>query len=293
MRFHSIKTAGILSAVILIVSLFSTAGAASPESGYFTSLQRQLIRDGFASRTITGLYARPEVSFNMRGVSGYFVHNESKLNYDQFLEPGPIRQARNYMIEHETALVNAERAFGVHRQVITAILLVETRLGTYVGSSLVFNILSTMSALSDPNVRNSLWQYVSGTTNLTRQQFDEKANQKAGWAYQELKAFLKYTDQEKLDPLGITGSYAGAMGFCQFMPSNILILAKDGNADGKINLFDHPDAIMSIASYLNHYGWYSGIDAKKAWDVVYHYNHSKYYVNTVLKIMGTLKGKTY
>ena len=52
----------------------------------------------------------------------------------------------------------------------------------------------------------------------------------------------------------------------------------------------HADAIFSIASYLKHYGWKPGISREKAYKVVYHYNHSKYYVNTVLDIADKLKG---
>ena len=59
-----------------------------------------------------------------------------------------------------------------------------------------------------------------------------KAPKKAKWAYAELKAFIKYVEREGLDPSSINGSYAGAMGIAQFMPSNALTLAKDGNQDG-------------------------------------------------------------
>jgi membrane-bound lytic murein transglycosylase B len=80
------------------------------------------------------------------------------------------------------------------------------------------------------------------------------------------------------------------MGIAQFMPSNALTLAKDGNQDGHINLFHHEDAIFSIANYLKRYGWKPGLTQEEAYDVVYHYNHSKYYVNTILKIRDKLKG---
>jgi membrane-bound lytic murein transglycosylase B len=92
-----------------------------------------------------------------------------------------------------------------------------------------------------------------------------------------------------MDPAGINGSYAGALGIAQFMPSNIIAYAKDGNKDGRVDLHDHADAIASIASYLKHFGWKPGIDRKKAYKVVYQYNHSKYYVNIILKIADRLK----
>jgi membrane-bound lytic murein transglycosylase B len=80
------------------------------------------------------------------------------------------------------------------------------------------------------------------------------------------------------------------MGIAQFLPSSILAYAKDGNNDGRIDLFNHSDAIASIAGYLKNYGWHPGIDGKKAYKIVYRYNRSSYYVNTVLKIAELLKG---
>jgi len=78
------------------------------------------------------------------------------------------------------------------------------------------------------------------------------------------------------------------LGIAQFMPSSILSFAKDGDGDGSVDLFNHADAIISIATYLGHYGWHTGIDRKDAYKVIYHYNHSKYYVNTILKISELL-----
>ena len=93
-----------------------------------------------------------------------------------------------------------------------------------------------------------------------------------------------------MDPAGIQGSYAGALGIPQFMPTNIRALARDGNDDGRIDLFDHADAIPSVASYLKHYGWRPGINGKKAYEVLLNYNYSKPYAKTILKISRLLKG---
>jgi membrane-bound lytic murein transglycosylase B len=277
--------------LILLIAVACPAGIpAADQTDYFGSLQKRLIQDRFSAQRISALYQHPSVAFETRGVSLYFIHQESKLNYDQFLEPGPIDRAKTYMADHQPALIQAEQAFGVHRYVITAILLVETRLGTYVGNRLVLNTFSSMAALADPAVRRAVWNEVAGTTHLTKAKFNAKADQKARWAYDELKAFLTFAQAENIAPHTVVGSYAGAMGYCQFLPSNALTLARDGNGDGRIDLFNHADAIMSVASYLNRYGWHSGIGREKAYKSVYHYNHSKYYVNTVLSIVDLLKG---
>jgi membrane-bound lytic murein transglycosylase B len=293
-EFEMMRLILLFTKIFLMIPLILMASRApglhAGEFDWFYSLKKHLIHDGFNAKGIQALYADPRVGFELRGISLYFIHSESKLNYDQFLEESQIQKAAAYMQTHQEALIHAEKAFGVHRHVITAILLVETRLGTYVGTRSVLNTLSTMAALADKKVRDNFWKQIKDKTHLSRSEFTAKAKRKAGWAYAELKAFLKYVHKENLNPYEINGSYAGALGFCQFIPSNILTLARDGNGDGRIDLFNHADAIMSIASYLNNYGWHSEITDKETYDVVYTYNHSEYYVNTVLQISKMLRG---
>lgn len=280
---------------ILILNLifFSQNAAGSKNSNkYFEPLQKRLIKDGLDKDRISELYKRPEVNFETEGVSRFLVHREASLNYNQFTSKKSIRNALKYMEQHQKVFERTEKTYGVDKEIITAIILVETRLGSLLGGPSVLNTLSTMAALADPDVRNMFWGKVSKSTRLTRKQFEKWVKRKSSWAYKELKAFLSYTAKENMDPAAVPGSYSGAMGIAQFMPTNVLALARDGNDDGQINLFDHSDAIISIASYLKHYGWYSGIDGKKAYKVIYHYNHSRQYVDTILKVSAILKSKT-
>ena len=274
----------------LIVAGYPTEATAESEPNYFKTLQQRLIEDAFSADLISKIFSNSALTFDIDGVSAYFKHRESTLNYDQFLSAKSIRSARDYMNAHEAQLSKIEAEYGVDKTVITAIMLVETRLGTYVGNRSVINTLATMAALTDPGVRERFWNNLPDDVTITRDKFEKKADSKSAWAYRELKAFIKYVDSEDFDPHTINGSYAGAMGLAQFMPSNIPLFAKDGNGDGQINLFDHGDAIASIANYLKHYGWKPGLSREEAGDVIYHYNHSKYYVNTVLKISDKLKG---
>lgn len=277
----------IATAVLLMFPMLAAA-ADGEVAGGFDSLKQRLIKDGFQPDFVEQVYIEPGVAFETKGVALFFVHRESTLNYDQFLEPRNIYQARRYIQTHREAFEAARKLYGVDPQIITAILLVETRLGTYVGGRSILNTLSTMAALKDPTVRAEFWEQVPKEGRLSREQFEAKADSKSDWAYRELKSFLKYTTREGISPTEISGSYAGAFGLCQFMPSNALNLAQDGNKDGKVDLFDHTDAIFSIASYLKHYGWKPGIDQEQAYKVVLRYNYSKYYANTILKISERL-----
>ena len=279
----------------LLITVFffhaQTVANAKKSDRYFESLQKSLIKDGFDKNIITRLYNQPQVYFEGKGVSRFLVHSEAKLNYDQFASNKSIHNALIYMDTYKKELAKAEKAYGVNGEIITAIILVETRLGTILGGPSILNTLSTMASLADLDVRDMFWGKVSRSTSLTRKQFEKWVKRKSKWAYNELKAFLKYTAAEKIDPASISGSYSGAMGIAQFMPSNILAFGRDGNGDERIDLFNHADAITSIASYLKHYGWHTGIGRKKAYQVIYHYNHSRQYVDVVLKVAERLKPK--
>lgn len=276
-----------LLASVLSVGLEASGAMAVPQP--FENVQSRLIADGFDAERVRELYGQPEVAFESRGVALFFRHSEARLNYGQFLEERRIEMARQYVIDHSGALAAAEAQYGVPREIITAIMLVETQLGTLVGNQIVFNILSTMAALDDATVRKAFWRDLPTERRLKRKAFEKKADRKSLWAYNELKALLRFVEAEKLDPVAIQGSYAGAMGYCQFMPSNALRLGVDGNGDDRVDLFDHTDAIASVANYLKHHGWKPDMTRQQQYQVILKYNYSKPYANTILDIAARLR----
>lgn len=280
----------LVTALVLFIFLsIASAGDSTGAQTDFNLLKGRLIKDGFAKDVIEKLYGNPAVACELKGVSLFFVHSESRLNYNQFLSGKSIANARKYMRDHAAELEKAQAIYGVDKTVITAIILVETRLGTYLGTRSVLNTLSTMALLSEPDKREELWVSLPNDRRMKRNKFEKKADVKSAWAYEELKALLKFVAREGIDPVLIKGSYAGAMGISQFMPSNALTLAKDGNQDGNVDLFIHADAIHSIANYLKRYGWNPSVNRQKAHKILYKYNHSNYYVDTLLKISDRLK----
>ncbi len=277
---------------VWIVSISSVVFA-QDSAGYYASLQERLVEDGFNKNWIETVYKQRGVVFEAKSISRYFIHSEATLDYDQFTTDDAIARARRYMEKYNDELERAEKEYGVDKEVIIAIILVETHLGTYTGRSSILNTLSTMASLADLWVRGEFWEMnglFSGKEKPDREDFEETASFRSNWAYAELKAFLEYVKQEGMDPVKLKGSMAGAMGFAQFMPTNILMFARDGNKDGRIDLFHHSDSIASVANYLRHFGWQPGISKRQAKKVIYHYNHSDYYVKAVYKIFAALKG---
>ncbi|MBA3009125.1 MAG: lytic murein transglycosylase [Proteobacteria bacterium] len=255
----------------------------------FTDLSQRLIQDGFNPEKINLLFLNEQIFFTPSDVSLFFIHSESSLDYDQFIAPKPIAKAREYMETHKESLEQAEITYGVDKTIIAAILLVETQLGGYLGKRTVINTLATMAALTDKNLRERIWESIPDNKKPDREKFEKKVEKRSQWGYQELKALIQYTTREGIDPESIKGSYAGAMGIPQFMPSNALTLAKDGNNDGGVDLFNHADSIASVANYLKHHGWKPDIPRQRQHEVLFQYNHSNYYVDTLLKISDKLK----
>ncbi|MCF8079013.1 MAG: lytic murein transglycosylase [Desulfobacterales bacterium] len=273
----------------LALALLIFTGDALAEAR-FDGLQAQLSRDGFEAGWIEDIYGRNTVAFDLRSAVSYFRHREASLDYGQFTDAASIKKARAYLEAHAAALSRAEKKYGVDREVVTAILLVETRLGTYVGKRPTLNILSSLAALREEWVRDAAWTEMEKTPQLSQDRFDAWAKDKSGWAYRELKAFLTYAAREDLDPVAVMGSYAGAFGIAQFMPTSVLDYAADGNDDGKVNLLDHEDAIASVATYLKKNGWRPSMNRSQRAKVIYRYNHSDYYVEAILAIADKLNG---
>jgi membrane-bound lytic murein transglycosylase B len=149
-----------------------------------------------------------------------------------FLTDARIARGVDFWRQNQAALARAEREYGVPAQVIVAIIGVETFFGRNTGNYRVIDALSTLGFDYPP-----------------RAEFFRK----------ELREFLLMARAEQLDPLLLKGSYAGAMGLPQFMPSSFRAYAVDFDGDGHINLWTDPaDAIGSVANYFKQHGWVAG-----------------------------------
>ena len=134
--------------------------------------------------------------------------------------------------EHAEALARAEEVYGVEPEVILAIIGVETFYGGNKGSHRVMDALATLG-------------------------FDYQP--RADFFRRQLKSFLVLTREQGVDPLTLTGSYAGAMGYPQFIPSSYQAFAVDFDGDGLRDIWDNPvDAIGSAANYFAEHNWQHG-----------------------------------
>jgi membrane-bound lytic murein transglycosylase B len=152
---------------------------------------------------------------------------------DIFLDEARISNGIKFWRANEEALEKAEKIYGVPEHIIVSIIGVETRYGKIQGRYRVLDTLATAA-----------FHYPGGSKRRSKLFYDY------------LVQYLILCREESFDPLSLTGSYAGAMGMVQFMPTPFRNVAVDFDGDGKKDIWENAsDAIGSVANYLNDRGW--------------------------------------
>ena len=226
-----------LCAVVLI-GLLAASSASAGGNGFKKAAVRQFVNEmvtkhGLNAAQLTRLlrhaHAQPKIIAAMRRPG------EAKPWYqyrELFLTPTRIQQGVAFWAEAQPWLSKAEENYGVPAEIIVGILGVETQYGRHLGKFKVLDALTTL-AFNYP--------------------------ERAEFFRSELENFILLVREEHLNPRTLTGSYAGAMGTPQFMPSSYRRFAVDFDGDGKKDLLGSTaDIIGSVANYFNSHQWRPG-----------------------------------
>ena len=158
----------------------------------------------------------------------------------RFVEPIRIAAGVRFWQENRSTLERAEKEYGVPAEIIVGIVGVESIYGQQMGGFRVMDALATLAydfPASHP-----------------------RAKERSAYFKGELEQFLSHTNRTGIDPFALRGSYAGAMGMPQFMPTSWVKYAVDFDGDGKVDLFNSPaDVIGSVASYFKAFNWQTGM----------------------------------
>jgi membrane-bound lytic murein transglycosylase B len=255
----AIKT--LFVALIFIAAQAGSTGAAAQKSvKKMVSTTTQAVGDAYSTREDAMLFADdvaerrnldrewvrqaigqshfiPTVQRLMRPATTTFVKNW-RVYRSRFIDPVRIQAGVRFWRTHADTLARAEKEFGVPAEIIVGILGVETIYGRDMGTFRVIDALATL-AFDFPR-----------TDKRDRTQFFKD----------ELEQVLSLANRTNIDPLSLRGSYAGAMGLGQFMPSSWTKYAIDFDGDGKVDLFNSPaDAIGSVANYFKAFNWKPGL----------------------------------
>lgn len=229
-----------LRTLLLSMLLLPMIGACARASDYadhpeaVAMIDRLVANDGFERTELEALFARAR---RQQSILDAIARPAEKVRpwheyRGIFLTDRRIREGRAFMQEHAPTLARAERESGVPAELIAAIIGVETFYGRITGGYSVLDALSTLAFDYPP---------------------------RSPFFSSELRHFLLLARDQGLDPAALKGSYAGAMGYGQFMPSSYRSYAVDFDGDGLTDIWDNPvDAIGSVANYLRSHGWRAG-----------------------------------
>jgi membrane-bound lytic murein transglycosylase B len=204
--------------------------------------------------------------------------------------PGVVTEAnalrcRDFLAAHPQYFARAQKLHGIPPEILVSLLFVETRLGTAIGGG--NNALHTLASMAVSKKPEQIpdWLVKLPEDHVQRLDWIEDLMQKRSeWAYKEVKALVVYVRKSRLDMTSIPGSYYGAIGHCQFMPTNIEPYGVDSDGNGTIDLFSMGDAIASVANYLARHGWKPGLNREARHKVLRTYNHVDIYPNTILAL---------
>lgn len=236
------KRAAIVLACALCVSALgsavapSPAGAAAPRTieDLVKVLEAEAPKAGVSAQTVrrllAGIEREPDV---VARAAAQTEHERSPGQYvTMIVSADRIAMGQTRVAEHAATLAAVEARFGVDRYTLAAVWGVETRYGTALGTRHVMRSLATL-ALEDTR-RAAYWR-------------------------SELLQALRILERGDVAPVAMLGSWAGAVGHTQFMPSTYNRFAVDFDHDGKRDLWGSvPDALGSAANYLQHSGWQRG-----------------------------------
>lgn len=218
-----------------------------------------------------------------------------KADFSHHYSPDAVKRCQVFLKQHKNSMAAAEKRYNVPKEVIVALLWVETKLGKLLGSQQVGHVYFHLLQADHPEVmQNTLNTANRMPASALREPdkiadlVEQRSKTKAAWALVELQALYELQKQGVKNPGAVRGSFAGAFGISQFIPSSYLAWTKDrpfGNK--KLNLFSHRDAIYSVAHYLHDKGWKEG-DVASHKDALFKYNRSMDYVDVILKIANAI-----
>lgn len=265
------------------------------------SLRQKLAKDGISGPQVDALLAQlaPEPTQSPMGRKILELYQKQFYPSPKKAQPlkyykGVVTQAnaelcRKFIAENQAAFQHAWLKYGVPPNIAAALLFVETRLGKVLGDvpENAFYTLASM-AITDQPKDIPAWLPKLKDYQKHLSWLDETMRKRSNWAYKETAALIRHMIKDTIAPQSLPGSIYGAVGLCQFMPSNISVYGADGDGDNRVDLFTVPDAVASLANYLNRNGWKPGLSQEGQHKALMTYNHSKVYANTILALAALI-----
>lgn len=288
MRFLFLFIGIILSVPVLAQNIGAKDALVADSAWIAKELKRMGLSKGFineALKTYEPESFKATVSLNLLG---FLVAPGQHMNH---VTPQAARESAKFIKAHSEAFSKAKSKYGVSPAVISSLLWIETRHGDDTGNFHILSVYLHLLQVDRPAYRKELVQLALQKNQKTRQAqaneipttMAERTKKKSQWAREQLIALAAIRKSKSLDLKNLRGSYAGAFGLPQFIPSSYRDLARSFDSKAKPNLQKAADAIMSVANYLAKSGWDPKSRAAKI-EALMKYNNSRDYAESILEI---------
>lgn len=237
MKITQASTSILLVAISLFTPVKNAQAKTLTEEGfqqYVVELKTQALKEGFEQSLIEASFSK--VKFHQRAVIADRKQPEKVETLDTYLPKRvpswKVKKARELYKKHQEILIKIGNDYGVQPRFIVALWGLETNFGKFTGG---YNVISALSTLAYEGRREAFFK-------------------------KQLWAALTILEQKHIAIDDMKGSWAGAMGQNQFMPTSFLAYAIDGDGDGKKDIWQNQiDIFASMANYLQKEGWNDGL----------------------------------
>ena len=254
-------------------------------------LVAQLLAHGTSQRDVELIYSDPRFpSFTFVPFSPN--PKESHSIYSGFLRAPTYTLGATFARQYARELDRMERTLQVPREVVVAILVIESQLGKNTGDHMVLYRLSRIATVGEPrNIQKNYVRLKPEIPSLTVETLEKRAQYLQDVFLPEIPALIEIGKRNKIDPINVKGSIAGAFGMPQFLPSAFLRFGIDGDRNGYVSLFNDIDAIWSTGNYLASYGYRAGLPLEQRRAIIWKYNKSEAYIDTVLAVASEIRNE--
>ncbi len=210
--------------------------------------------------------------------------------YASFDKDSFARLGASFIEEYDHEFDHMERKYGVPREIVTAILVIETQIGRHTGKDLVVHRLSRLASVLDPhNVQENYRRLKKEDASVTLEDVKNRGKYLEETFLPEIPALIEISRRNQVNTFHILGSSAGAFGIPQFLPTAFIKYGVDGDGDGHVSLFNKVDALWSAGNYLAAFGYKADLAYAERRKVIWEYNRSEAYIDTVFRVASRIR----
>lgn len=282
------RIAAFLTALLAAVAAAPAHAETRAEAKGWGYLVDKLVADGVPRAKAESVFADDRMP-RFDGLGFSLAPREPSAMYRGFLRSNSVALARRCLASHEREFAAAETATGVPASLVASIVFIESACGRHTGSTPILPRLARLGMANAPeNLAANLARYERSGTDPAAVR--ARARYLEDLFYPEVRASFTLGERLGLDPLEIRGSEGGAFGYPQFLPSSYLRYGADGDGDGQVSLYQMADAALSCGRYLADHGWTTARTHADRRHVIWWYNRSDPYIDTVLALSARLDG---